>query len=253
MNVGNPLTLTGRHILVTGASSGIGCETAILLSALGARLSIAGRNTERLDQTLKQLHGQHHSAHVIDLSNLALIGEWVKLAAADAPFDGLVHAAGKQVTMPLRGITPAMLDDVFRTNVSSAAMLAQAYAKKGCHKPGGSIVFVASIMATVARPAIASYCASKAALTGLAKSLALELVNTRTRVNCIAPAFVASGMLDAVREMSTEEDFAALEAAHPLGFGTPRDVANGIAFLLADTGRWITGTTLVVDGGYTCR
>lgn len=253
MPVENPLDLSGRHILVTGASSGIGRETANLLARLGARLAITGRNSERLHQVFGQLSGEGHTAHVFDLNQLDEIAAFVKSIAADLPLDGLVHAAGKQVTNPLRGLTPSGLDDIFRTNISSAAMLARAYSAKGCHNPGGSIVFVASVMAMVGRPAIASYCASKAALTGLTKSLALELVRNQTRVNCIAPGFVETEMLETIREMSTDEDYEALRAAHPLGFGNPRDVANGIAFLLAGTSRWITGTTLLVDGGYTCK
>jgi NAD(P)-dependent dehydrogenase (short-subunit alcohol dehydrogenase family) len=97
------------------------------------------------------------------------------------------------------------------------------------------------------------YSASKAALSGMARSLAVELAPERIRVNCIAPAFVETGMLDELREFLPPEQFEAVEKAHPLGFGKPRDVANAIAFLVAATGRWITGTTLVLDGGYSAQ
>jgi NAD(P)-dependent dehydrogenase (short-subunit alcohol dehydrogenase family) len=90
-------------------------------------------------------------------------------------------------------------------------------------------------------------------LIGLSKSLAVELAPERIRVNCIAPAFVQTKLLDEVRETLTPEQFMALEELHPLGFGTARDIANAVAFLLAGTGRWITGSTLVVDGGYSAR
>ena len=112
------------------------------------------------------------------------------------------------------------------------------------------MVFVSSIAGLVGKPAISLYSASKAALSGLSKSLALELAPDRIRVNCVAPAFVETAMLNQLREMLLPEQFQALELAHPLGFGAPRDVAHAAAFLLADTGRWITGTTLVVDGGH---
>jgi NAD(P)-dependent dehydrogenase (short-subunit alcohol dehydrogenase family) len=250
----NPLELTGRRVLVTGASAGIGRETAILLGALNARLVLAGRNEQRLRQTLACLDGEGHSMEVVDLAAVEQIPEWMRrIAAAGGPLNGLVHAAGKQIVAPIRALSPQSLDSLMKTNLYSAVMLARGFCQKDCGAPGGSIVFVSSVMAMVGQPARAAYGASKAALVGLTKSLALELARDRIRVNCVAPAFVQTGMLDRVREMLSAEQFAALEQAHPLGFGTPRDVAHAIAFLLADTGRWITGSTLVVDGGYSAQ
>ena len=109
---------------------------------------------------------------------------------------------------------------------------------------------ISSVAGLVGRPAIASYTASKAALIGFARSAASELAHQGIRVNCVAPGFVETEMTDEVRGGLTTEQFAALEKLHPLGLGKPRDVALSIAFLLADTGRWITGTTLSVDGGF---
>ena len=97
------------------------------------------------------------------------------------------------------------------------------------------------------------YGASKAALIGLSKSLAVEFAPQRIRVNCVAPACVQTEMLEQMREVFSPQQFAALEHAHPLGFGTARDVANAVAFLIANTGRWITGSTLLVDGGYSAQ
>jgi NAD(P)-dependent dehydrogenase (short-subunit alcohol dehydrogenase family) len=103
----------------------------------------------------------------------------------------------------------------------------------------------------VSRPGLTAYSTSKAALTGLARSLAVELARDRIRVNCVAPAWVRGEMTEQAFSNMTAEQVAQLEQAHPLGLGDPRDVAHAAAFLLADTGRWITGTTLLVDGGYT--
>jgi NAD(P)-dependent dehydrogenase (short-subunit alcohol dehydrogenase family) len=248
------MDLTGAVILVTGASSGIGRETAILLSSLNARLVVVGRNRERLDQTMAALTGDGHHAEEFDLSQVAEVPQWVKRIAAEVgPLQGIVHAAGVQQTTPVRFLSPLALDELLRTNLSSAIMLVRGFCQKNCSTSGGSIVFVSSVMGLVGRPGLSGYSASKAALIGLARSLALELAQQRIRVNCVAPAFVETEMLLRLREELPEGELARIEAAHPLGFGTPRDVAHSIAFLLAETGRWITGSTLVVDGGYSAQ
>ncbi len=140
-----------------------------------------------------------------------------------------------------------------RINFTSAVMLTKAFRQTGGSTPGSSVVFLSSITGMVGRPAISIYSASKAALIGLTKSLAIELARDRVRVNCVAPAFVQSEMSERLREMLTPEQFEAIEKMHPLGLGTARGVANAVAFLLADTGRWITGSVLVVDGGYSAH
>ena len=145
------------------------------------------------------------------------------------------------------------MEDMFKTNVYSAIILARGFCQKNCFVPGGSIVFISSIMGLVSKPGISLYSVCKSGLRGLSQSLALELAPDRIRVNCIAPAFVQTDMLNRLRETLPPEQFQALEQAHPLGFGTPRDVAHAVAFLLAGTGRWITGTTMVVDGGYSAQ
>jgi Dehydrogenases with different specificities (related to short-chain alcohol dehydrogenases) len=200
------------------------------------------------------LSGSLHQIEAFDLTATDQIQQWIRGITAEEPLDAIVHVAGKQLTSPIRMLTPAMLDDVLRTNLHSAMMLARAFCGKASHnKAGGSLVFVSSVMGSVSKPGISGYSASKAALSGVAKSLALELAADRIRVNCVAPAFVETEMLAALRDALPEDQFQIIEKAHPLGFGKPEDVANAIAFLVADTGRWITGTTLIVDGGYSAQ
>src|ERR1700722_11038176 len=146
----HPLDLSGRTVLVTGASAGIGRETAILLSELNAKLVLAGRNEERLRETLGALSGSGHQMEMVDLSAEDRIPQWIKsVVAASGPLHGLVHAAGKQITGPIRMASPGNIEDVFKTNVYSAIMLARGFCQKNCFVAGGSMVFVSSIMGLV--------------------------------------------------------------------------------------------------------
>ena len=249
----NPLAMKGRTILVTGASSGIGRETAILLSKLEANVVIAGRDVLRLEETSSLMTGSTHRIEAFDLIDADAIPEWVRRIAQAGPLDGLVHSAGLQRTTPLRVVSAARIEEVMRTNLVSAIMLVRGFRQKGCSTRGGSVVLISSITGLIGQPGIGAYSASKAALMGFTKSAAMELAVEGIRVNCIAPGYIETEMAAEYRERLPTQQFEEIEKMHPLGLGKPVDVANAVAFLLADTGRWITGTTLVVDGGYTAR
>ncbi len=248
------MELIDRTILVTGASSGIGRETAILLSQLGAHLILVGRNSEQLEKTHELLEGTAHQVYAFDLSNVDEIPRWMKeITSASGPLHGLVHSAGVQFTRPLRIVSSEGIEEIMRINVTAALLLAKAFRQKGVSVDSGSIVYLSSVMGLVGQSGQSAYSASKGALVTLTKSLALELSRENIRVNCVAPAMVRTEMSEKMLELLTPEQAIHIEAMHPLGLGRPRDVANAIAFLLADTARWITGTTLVVDGGYTAH
>lgn len=251
MPAANPLDLSGRTILVTGASSGLGRETAILLSELNARVVLQGRNADRLQETRRHLQGEGHTLSVFDLLASDRISEWLKsITAQTGPLHGFVHSAGTAVTLANRLLSAKRADDLIRTNLTSALMLAKAFQQKGCYTQGAAIVFLSSVVGLVGKNGASAYAATKAALIGVTRSLAVELAPERIRVNCIAPAMVRTEMFDRYAASAPPEQLAAEERHHPLGFGTPRDVAHAAAYLLAETGRWVTGTTLVVDGGY---
>jgi NAD(P)-dependent dehydrogenase (short-subunit alcohol dehydrogenase family) len=250
MNRSNPLESTGRTVLVTGASSGIGRETAVVMSELGARVIVTGRRAEALAATAARMTPRSHAIEPFDLNAVDAIAGWLEhLASRYGPLDGLVHAAGLQKTAGLRAVSVEMVQETFRVNVESAVMLVKAFRQKRCRAEASSVVLVSSVRALVGAPATAVYAASKAALIGLTRSLASELAREGIRVNCIAPGMVESEMTDQIRRTLTDDQFQALVAEHPLGLGTPTDVAYAAAYLLSDAARWMTGHTLVVDGG----
>ncbi|HEY7392347.1 MAG TPA: SDR family oxidoreductase [Bryobacteraceae bacterium] len=251
----NPLDLTGKTILVTGASAGIGRCTAVLLSRLGARVVLSGRDVGRLRQTAGEMDGEGHHVAALDLANPNEIAAWIaELAQVVGPLSGIAHCAGVAATMPLRFLSLKQLDDVMRVNFYSAVLLTKEFARKRIHERNASLVFVASIAGMRGKRARSIYGASKGALIAFAKSAAIELANEGIRVNCVAPSYVHTDMYERIGDLMTPEQLQdCVERTQPLGLGTPLDVANAIAFLLADTGKWITGSVLAVDGGYTAQ
>ena len=250
----NPMALSGRTILVTGASSGIGREVAIVLSQLEARLILVARNQERLSTTLALLDGNEHTVIPFDLLEVDSISQWMKKLAGElGPFDGVVHSAGIHQMQPLRFLTNDQLNEVMNINFNAAVALVRGLRQKNVSAKQASVVFLSSVMGLVGQPGVAAYTASKGALLAVTKSLALELAKENIRVNSIAAGQVETEMTERQRQTLTLEQFANIETMHPLGIGTARDIANAVAFLLADSGRWITGTTLIVDGGYTAH
>jgi len=248
----NPMEMTGRTVLVTGASSGLGRDIAVVLGKLGARVVLSGRREEALRETLGLLEGTGHTIEPFDLGSLEAIPAWVKEVAARAgPLDGLVHSAGVQVTRPLRSLSMANVEDTLRPNVSAAIALAKGFRQSGVFVPRrASLVYLTSVLGLVGAPGQVLYSASKGALVAMACSLGLELARDGIRVNCVAPGLVDSGMGARAKVVLTPEHYALKERQQVLGIGKGEDVAFAVAFLLAETGRWITGTTLVVDGGY---
>jgi NAD(P)-dependent dehydrogenase (short-subunit alcohol dehydrogenase family) len=252
----NPLQLHGRHFLVTGASSGIGRSTALLLHQLGARLSIIDQDEAGLVALCSDLgEGQPIVPHVADLSDIGAIESLVaRCVAANGLLHGVVHCAGIQAVNPVRTLQLEGWRRIFAVNTEAALMLGKAVSgRKAYAGDHGSFVFISSVMGMVGSVGAIAYSMSKAALDGMARSLALELASRRIRVNCIAPSFVRTPLFERTGKLWDDDAKKALEDLHPLGFGEPEDVANAVAFLVADTGRWITGSVMVVDGGYLAR
>lgn len=249
----NPISLSGKLILVTGASSGIGRATAIVLSRLGARVILSGRRVEGLEDTLAQMQfPEVHSSKPFDLSRTDEIPRWIAqlIAEAGAPLDGTVHCAGVAGHIPLRALSVGQLESIMVSNVHSTVMLLKGLsARTAVPVPGSSIVLMSSAAALVASPGMIAYAASKAAVAGIARSAAKELGARKIRVNSIAPAYVRTAMLaDASVAIP---GFERIEAQQFLGMIEPEEVATLAAYLLSDAARRITGAQFVIDGGFT--
>lgn len=250
----DPLDFHGRTVLVTGASSGIGRATAARIAGLGGRVVLVARNPERLCETLRALPGEGHAVEPFDVGDAKAIPEWLKgVAARRGSLDGVVHSAGAHLFSPLRVLPFDKVEALFRVNTLAGLGLIRGFRQKSVCAGNKSIVLLASVVALVGEVGVSAYSASKGAVTALTRSAALELAPEGIRVNCVAPGYVRSEMTDRMAQSLGAGQTAQIAALHPLGIGEPEDVAHAVVFLLSGAARWITGTTLVVDGGYTAR
>jgi NAD(P)-dependent dehydrogenase (short-subunit alcohol dehydrogenase family) len=154
---------------------------------------------------------------------------------------------------PLRVIESSQVETLWRLNVFSHLWLAKGYRQNRVNNAGGSIVLISSAVGLIGQAGLAAYSASKGAVISLMRSIAIEVARENIRVNCIAPGNLKTTMTDTIGAPHSHELLAAIEKEHPLGFGDPDDVAYAAAYLLSPAAKWITGTTLVVDGGYTAH
>lgn len=235
-------SLHGKNILVTGASSGIGRQTAITCAQRGARIIATGRDATRLQQTMNQLHGQGHVQVTADLTIPADRDHLVQ--AAGSNIHGLVHCAGQQKICPLRQLTEDIMTQMYSVNFLAPVMLTQQLLHANAMAPQGSIVFLLSTAAHIGTRGVGPYSAMKSALLGIIRCLALEQAKRKIRVNGISPSTIPTAMWGAEHDMIEAE-----KARHPLGLGTPEDVANAAVYLLSDASRWVTGTSMLMNGG----
>lgn len=243
----NPFSLAGKTILVTGASSGIGRETAVECSRMGADLVVTGRDTARLQETCSLLETSVKAQIVADLT---LTEDVERLVAALPPLDGAVLCAGNSTTLPLQFGTREKFDEMFDVNFFAPVELLRLLYKKKVLQKGASVVLIASIGGTHSfMPGNGVYGASKAALNSVMKYAAREYAPRKVRVNSICPGMVDTPLIH--RGTITEEQLAEDAKKYPLGrYGRPDDIAHGAIYLLSDASSWLTGHDLVIDGGF---
>jgi NAD(P)-dependent dehydrogenase (short-subunit alcohol dehydrogenase family) len=250
----NFLDLVGATILVTGASSGIGRSVAQHAARHGARVVVLARREVELRRVLVKLDGDGHLAVPCDLLDFDAIPAMLRsVVESVGPLDGLVHAAGIHSATPLRTLSVESVQRMFDMNVTTGLMLTKGFRHKQVRGTSPSVVFLSSAVAQVGEPGVSVYSATKGAVASMSRSLALELLREGIRCNSVAAGVVTSEMTDGIRAAVGPDSWAKIEAAHPLGLGVVDDVAKAVLYLLSPASRWVVGTTLVVDGGYTAQ
>lgn len=235
----------GKHILVTGASSGMGRIFCQMIAKEGATVSLLARNEERLKETLSMMNGDGHQYYVCDLTE----EEQIKATIAQLrPLDGVVFCAGINDYVPLKFIKQEKLEKIFQTNYFSQVILTQMLVKKKMVNKNASLVYISSLSSALGVAGTLLYASSKAALNSAVRVIAKELAPQGIRANAICPGIVRTEMLSGTN--IDEEAFTKQEADYPLGLGTPEDVGHAVLFHLSDGSRWLTGNCMIIDGGY---
>lgn len=238
--------LSGKKALVTGASGGIGAAIAKALRSEGADVAISGRNVDALNKLAGEIHGLCHV--VLGDLNTAAGAEAVIKSAEDkmGQIDILVNNAG----LTKDGLFMRMKDEDWQVvqdvNLTAPFRLTRSAIKGMMKRRWGRVINITSVVGVTGNPGQANYCASKAGLIGMTKSMAAEVANRGITLNCVAPGFIATAMTDALNE----DQKAVIRAEIPSGeMGTPEDVAASVVFLACDEAKYITGQTIHVNGG----
>ena len=242
--------LTDKTILITGASSGIGKATAILASQMGAHVIIHGRDLEKLQHTLSQLKPSNkHQVIQADLSKTDELMDFVKKCPA---VDGVVHCAGIVKPVPAKFIQPKHIEEMFSINYNAVVLINSYLLQQKKINNEASIVLISTISTQHSYFGGALYISSKGALEAYSRSLGLEVVSKKIRVNTLSPAMVRTEIYENTLKSTLNEEHALKYAStYPLGIGEPIDIANSIVFLLSNASKWITGSVIKMDGGLT--
>lgn len=244
---------TGKHVIVFGASSGIGQQTAVTLSALGASLTLVARRAQQLSETAALCTGGEVRCMPFDLRDTEGIGSLVAGAVqSGGVLHGMVYAAGICADAPLRISDRNRLLDTFDINYFPFMECVRQTAKRGRYAEGLRIVGISSVASLIGEKAHTAYAASKAAMDASVRVAAKELAAKGICINTVAPGMTMTKMTQDFIDMNegSSDAFARTMQRQYLGMCDPQDVANAVSFLLSDAARMITGITLPVDGGF---
>ncbi|MGP9498279.1 SDR family oxidoreductase [Halomonas sp. AOP43-D1-4] len=238
---------SGQHVLVTGGAQGIGEAIVTRFAQAGARVTLADINEEQAKRVAEKLtaEGLQIQAHGVDLSDEAATRAMIE---GSDPVDVLVHNAGYFPLTPLEELTREKVERTFAVNVHSLFWMAQALLPHFKQKGQGVILCTSSVTGNrVAYPGLTHYAASKAAVNGFIRNTALEMGGSNIRINGVEPGMIRTPAMD---NLGDDEHSQSLERGIPLGhLGAPEDIANAMLFLGSDLAKYITGQTIIVDGG----
>lgn len=245
------LDFSGKQILITGASTGIGKETSILLSKLGAKIIMVSLYESELIEAMACLNGSKHNYYEYDLNKIEGIELFLKeIILKNGPVDGFVHCAGIGAVRPLNLSKYDFMLKVMNINFFSFVEIIRCLTKKNAFNPGMNIVGISAVGAFLGNSSKTAYCSSKAAMNSATRCLAKELANKKIRLNTVAPGVTKTAMMDDFSSMDIGSDeYRSIIQRQYLGICQPVDIANTIVFLLSDLSRMITGSCIGVDGG----
>ena len=245
------MDFTGKKILVTGASSGIGKAIAIQLDQLGSRVVLVGRNENKLQEVKAQMNQREHQITVADLAVEDDMSSIFKEIMADGmKLDGLVYSAGVGPILPIKLLKRENIEKVMSVNLYAFIEMVRQFSNNKFHNENSSIVAISSIAAVQPEKCQTAYAMSKAALNTAAESLAIELSSKRIRINTIMPGVVNTPMAMEAGKLVNDGDFIkSVSAKQLLGVIEPEQIANICNFLLSDKASMITGRAIYADGG----
>lgn len=248
------IDLSGKNILIIGASSGIGEEVAYTTSIQGANVILVARRKEKLHNVIEKINSHKKACYVFDVSDIDGINSMIKtIVSEQGKLDGMVYTAGiSDGDVPLKYLNNKRLLDTFTTNYFGFVECVRQVTMKNMYNDGLRIVAVSSNAARFGDKAHIAYSASKAAMDASVRCMAKELSNKHVYLNSVAPSMVKTQMYIDYLKMNgyEEESDSSLSNRQYLGIIEPKDVAYAITFLLSEEARMITGVTMPVDGGF---
>ena len=251
-NIFNESLFKGKIILVTGATSGIGFESSRALSKLGAKLIITGRSINKLTSLKNSLEKTSRViSYDVDLSKPKSCKNLIKSLPEEwLPLNGLFHSAGDILLKPISLSNEEDFDKLARVSLHSTLDIARLVSKKKYFADKSSIVLMSSISSLLSTTGISYYSAIKSSINSICRSMAIECSPRKIRVNTILAGAIETSMHDKIESKLSSEYMDKYRNKHLLGFGQPNDISNMVSFLLSPASKWITGSSIIVDGGY---